>query len=218
MRLDNTKQGELAALIERVRRLEAQAPIGNSSVTRGRLRVASEEGLVIEGSASVTGILKGIGSFLWNGIVTLTSTFTANGPWNLNGVGTITGNSTQTGDMTVNSPGKIVVAGSNPMTLGVGAFGIPGVGFSSGGGVSGFAGGALLHGGSAGVGCIVNSTIAQLASGSAWVSVKSTGVEVEGPLKASAGLTLTNLPTITAVGKTPNLWQDPTTKIVYRLV
>lgn len=203
-RIDNLSGGELADLKRRIAALEKATPLASASITRGRLRVASTEGLVVEGSAkvsgtlNVSGILTGLGSFLWNGIVTLTSTFTSNGPWNLNGAGTITGNSTQTGDMTVNGGGKIVIAGSVPMTLGITSNGKPGAEFS-GGRMSSDGSRIALESGSATVGAA--STFASISFGSSAVVAQSDSVY------------LFNLPTST---NAPNLYWSSATGKLYR--
>lgn len=51
----------------RVRDMEGASPIGFSSVTRGTFRVASDEGLLVEGQAHVTGLLSGSGQIDWTG-------------------------------------------------------------------------------------------------------------------------------------------------------
>lgn len=221
MAIDDLSQlrADFEKLWKRVERMERGAPIGFSSVSRGALRITSDEGLIVQGSASVSGILKGVGQMLWDGIATFTGAFTSKGTTRFEGdtsqVGPfhITGNTDQTGTYTVNSPGKIIVAGSNAMTLGVGAFGQPGVGFATGGGVTGFTGGALLHGGTAGVGCIVNGTTSQLASGSNYVSVTATDTSVTGPFRTTGVVNLNSLPSVSATGKTPNVWIDTNGKL-----
>lgn len=174
MALDNLNAGEMAALVKRIERLERAAPIGYSSVSRGALRIASDEGLIVEGSAKISGVLKGLGQFLWDGIVTLTSTFTATGtalftgPFTMRGTTRLEGDTTQvgalhvvgnqdnTGTLTINglttllkrltvtAPGDIRVGGTIPMTIGNAT-----VAFDSGGSVAGYAGGVLVASGGA---------------------------------------------------------------------
>lgn len=116
-----------------VRRLLTQSPLGFSSITRGSLRVASNEGLIVEGSAKVSGWLivtgtervvgrlEGSGTFDWTGPmylrgaqnitgdVTFTGHLTVTGPWTLVGAGEITGDVDLTGDIRVLSGGRILV-------------------------------------------------------------------------------------------------------------
>ncbi|MBT2485730.1 MULTISPECIES: hypothetical protein [unclassified Microbacterium] len=101
---------ELQQLRQLVQQLLTQSPLGYSSITEGSLRVASNEGLIVEGSAKVsgylvvTGTLRGTGTLEWLGTInisgaqnvtgptTFTGQLTVNGPWDLNGNGEITGN------------------------------------------------------------------------------------------------------------------------------
>lgn len=168
MKTDNLNGSETKNLLRRVRNLETRSPMRSASVTDGNTNFIGNESLTVTGSQKVsgwliiTGTLKGVGELLWEGIVNLV------------------------GSMSVKSTGKIVVEGSNAMTLGVGAFGLPGVGFATGGGVSGYTGGAFLHGGSNTVGCIANATVATLSGGiNTYVAASSTKINVSGRLEAS---------------------------------
>lgn len=87
--LDPLGRGEFEALARQVRALSTQSPLGNSAITSGALRVASAEGLIVQGSARVTGVLNGDGTITWSG------------PWNLVGDGIITGDTQITGPLTV---------------------------------------------------------------------------------------------------------------------
>lgn len=137
---------KIRALEERVRVLETATPLQDSSVTRGRLRVASADGFVaeavaggapavrvtglqvVDGVLRVTGTLEGSGSWSWtgpwtlsgngtiSGNVTATGTLTQNGPWNMNGAGTIAGNVTQTGN--TSQQGNVNVTGGGKITVG----------------------------------------------------------------------------------------------------
>lgn len=124
------------------------SPIGNSSVSEGALEIRSNEGLIVAGSAKVSGTLAVTGTETVAGTLIVTGTErvdgtlrvtghfivdgdqTVNGPLVVAGTFTITGATTLTGNLTVNSPGKITVAGgSSPATLQNGqlAFGTGGV-------------------------------------------------------------------------------------------
>ncbi|RLP74345.1 hypothetical protein D9V32_13435 [Mycetocola tolaasinivorans] len=50
-----------------VRRLNAAAPIGYSSVSDGALEILSDEGLIVRGSQYVSGLFRGDGTFDWSG-------------------------------------------------------------------------------------------------------------------------------------------------------
>lgn len=134
-------EARFRALERKVRELARQSALASSSVTRGRVRIASAEGLVVEGSADITGLLKGSGTLTWTGPANLngntviggtlhvTSTVTLGGNTTINGVlvvdaatdlggdttisGTLTisGGVTLTGDLTVGGGGSIT-AGS----------------------------------------------------------------------------------------------------------
>lgn len=142
MRRDNPNDSMIPEIIRRIRDLETQSPVGFTSVTRGALRVASNEGLLVEGSAKVsgwlivTGMLKGTGTFDWSGDLLLSGSQHVTGPttfdgslrvngpidvygaWKLIGNGEIQGNVIITGSMDVNSPGRIrITGGSSPATL-----------------------------------------------------------------------------------------------------
>ncbi len=93
MRHRNLNDPPQSDLQRRVRQLESASPIGFSSVERGGLRIASDQGLLIEGQGLVTGLfdvtgtLSGSGRFDWSG------------PWFLRGPGRIEGNTVATGDI-----------------------------------------------------------------------------------------------------------------------
>lgn len=151
---------ELKTLAQQVKQLLTQSPLGYSSITRGSLRVASNEGLIVDGSAKVTGYLvvtgtlRGTGTFEWlgtmnisgaqnvtgpttfSGSVTVTGEWTQNGVWHLNGDGDITGDVGVTGDVTILPGGKLQVG---DMIIDP----------SDGGSVT-FPGGAVVHAGSSG--------------------------------------------------------------------
>lgn len=73
MRTPDLNASPLVDLARRIQRLERQAALGFSSITRGGLRIASEEGLVVEGSEKITGTLFGDGSIEWTGTARFSS-------------------------------------------------------------------------------------------------------------------------------------------------
>lgn len=68
----NLKDPKVTDFPKRVSTLETQSPNGFSSVTRGTFRIASDEGLLVEGQAHVTGLLSGTGEIDWSGPGTFT--------------------------------------------------------------------------------------------------------------------------------------------------
>lgn len=209
----NDPWAEIRALKERVRILETATPLQDASVTRGRLRVASDDGLVVQqtptggagirvtglqivdGTLRITGTLEGAGTWTWTGPWTLagagtisgnttgTGTLTWTGPWNLNGVGTIAGNVTQTGDLNVTGGGSITA-------------GLITIDPSTAGGSIGFGGGRHIDAASGYLG---------IYDGSRFVVFNSSGVSING----GGGPTLTvgpggiqGIPTI-ALGSAP---------------
>ena len=185
----NDNRQEIRDLMRRVSQLERQSPIGFSSITRGSLRVASPEGLIVEGTARVTGILTGDGTFDWDGTIkldgpvqivgtvtrsgneTATGTTTLNGTTNLTGQTTITGATTVQGDLDVTGGGTIQ-AGAVTITP---------------------AGGGEVQ-----VGTLTISSTGQIGDGNA------DGVRIGTDFRTSARVVLSSLPTVT--GQTPNLW------------
>uniref|UniRef100_UPI0012EC1CC1 M23 family metallopeptidase n=1 Tax=Gulosibacter molinativorax TaxID=256821 RepID=UPI0012EC1CC1 len=91
----------------RVRDLEAGSPIGFSSVERGGLRIASDQGLLIEGQGLVTGLfdvtgtLSGSGTLDWSGTSKFTGQTNVVGPLDVSGLSDFTGNMGISGDMDV---------------------------------------------------------------------------------------------------------------------
>jgi hypothetical protein len=148
--LDNLNSNELAKLVRRIEKLEAAAPVGFTAVSRGALRIVSEEGLIVEGSARISGVMTGDGTLLWTGPITFTGPFTINGAttqngeytvdgdttvngdfdvvgtWDLQGNGKITGNVGMTGVLTIQTGGAVKVG---TVTLGITSNGRPGLDF-----------------------------------------------------------------------------------------
>lgn len=140
MAIDNLAQAnaEIEKLWKRLERLERGAPIGFSSISRGALRILSPEGLIVVGSASISGLLTGDGELVWDGSITFTGPFTidgttvqngdytVNGPWHFVGDGDISGDVTMTGvfDLTgdANLSGTVTITGplnvSGPLDIG----------------------------------------------------------------------------------------------------
>lgn len=177
MRLRDLDQSGLDSIMRRISDLETATPLRNASVTAGRVRIGGTAVLLVDSSGGVVihGSLNGDGTITWTG------------PFNL------------TGTETVNGGGKIVVAGSVPMTLGVTSDGRPGVEF---------AGGRMTSDG---------SRIA-MSSGSSVVGAASTFASISNGdtvfLAQSTGPSILNLPTTTNAA---NIYADANGKL-YRAV
>lgn len=221
---DPTGADSMRELVKRIRRLEAGSPLGNSSISKGSLRIASEEGLIVEGSASVTGVLKGLGQLLWNGIVTLTSTFTAKGVTRFEGDTTqvgpfhITGATDVTGLLTVNGN-----ADFNGIVNIDGPLGVNGLSYLRGttevsGDLTVVAGGIITVG--------AGLTLEPLGAGGGAINFQPTGsisasigrivmISPDGTASlvvGNSGVSIT-LTSISATGKTPNVWADANGKL-----
>lgn len=136
---------ELQELKDLVHQLLTQAPLGYTSITEGSLRVASEEGLIVEGSALINGLLSVLGRVRVHGlgILEVLSLIDLLGSMRVRGGGSIT----------VEGDGKIVVTGGvSPATLEDGklSFGTGGAveADTSVGGVKLTAGDAVVNAGS----------------------------------------------------------------------
>ena len=111
----------LRKLESRVKTLETAPRLQNSSISKGALRILSPEGLIVVGSASVSGLLDvdgtldGTGSFDWSGPWELsgagqiTGDVTATGTWTWQGDLNLSGDMDVTGDITILPGGRIVV-------------------------------------------------------------------------------------------------------------
>lgn len=84
MKHHNLKDPKVVDTPRRVRSIETMSPIGFSSVERGGLRIASDQGLLIEGQGlvsglfDVTGTLSGSGDMDWSGDADFTGSVRAN--------------------------------------------------------------------------------------------------------------------------------------------
>jgi len=114
---DPTGADSMRDLVKRVRRLEAGSPLGNSSISKGSLRIASAEGLIVEGSAKISGILRGIGQFIWESIFTVTGAALFSGTFTANGTTRFEGDTSQIGAFHVVGPtdvtGDFTARGTN---------------------------------------------------------------------------------------------------------
>lgn len=139
-------EGPEKGVEKRLQRVERAAPLGYSSITRGGMRIASAEGLTIQGTSRTTGTqnidgtLNGSGSFDWtgpswmrgafgiqgsttiSGTLGVSSTATFSGNTNIGGTCTIgatltvNGNTTLNGDVTLNN--DLTLGASGQITAG----------------------------------------------------------------------------------------------------
>jgi cytoskeletal protein CcmA (bactofilin family) len=192
-RIINLDEPRAVEQVRRIDNLERQSPLGNSSVTRGALRVASTEGLIVEGSQKVsgwlivTGTLKVVGTFLLDGITTVTGAFTSKGLTRFEGDTTqsgpfhVQGATDLTGNMTVKTGGKILVEGPSAATLQNGE-----LSFATGGKVVAYPSGVAAVAGTAQV--VASVAGAYLFFGSNNLAVSSAGASASGGLTVSGDL------------------------------
>src|SRR5690554_1962337 len=84
-------------IIKAQRILAVSALVGHTSVNEGALRIASEEGLIVEGSSKVTGRQDISGTQNVSGTHNVSGTQTVSGTSNLNGPTNVRGNLAVTG-------------------------------------------------------------------------------------------------------------------------
>lgn len=135
--IDNLNQGTINDILRRLRQLEFNTNQNAMGIGRGGIDVyggggitIENGGLVVTGSATITGVLEATGTINMSGVFTATGDvnlngpvdiagnttitgdvtsaghFTQTGPTDLNGVTTVAGDTTVTGDFTVNGPMK----------------------------------------------------------------------------------------------------------------
>lgn len=241
MLVDNLNQGTLNRILARLDKLERGTPMNSSAVGRGGILVhggggitIENGGLVVTGTATITGTLQADGTIAFTGTLTQSgpSTFTGhttmdgpvhiNGATDINGATSVNGLTTVTGDFNVNGPmkttGTLSVEGVTTLKndLNVTAGGKIKVGnvnltptatdggleFISGGAV-GANGGAVVVKGTGNAGLITSSNAA-LFAGATQMTISDGSLSVVG------------LPTVSGV--TSNLYMDPSTKQVKRIV
>lgn len=182
--LENLKN-DLRRMQDKIRSLELTPRLQNASISKGALRILSDEGLIVEGSAKVTGRLTGSGTFDWTGDMDLQGSQTISGPTTFTGNMDIEGNVSLTGDMTVSGGG----------TIKAGAITIDP---SSNGGSVKFAGGPEIYASGATLGLYSTGTGgwveldndgARLHNGARSVQVTDTGFRLAGlPSRSGTGL------------------------------
>jgi hypothetical protein len=222
--LDDLSRGELGRMKRDVRQLGTAAPLQNSSIGAGGLRVHSGGVITIEnGGLKVTGTAEIIGTLIASGVIDFTGDVTISGPLTISGDTDVTGDfkvtgpthlegatdikgtlsvegaTTLKGDMTLTT-GKIKAGG---LTIDPSASGGSLV-FSGGGGVQGGSGPTVIKG--AGNAGLISDTTASVFAGANSVDVSPTAVTINGPLKA---------PGITSTTNAANVYFDPSSKQLY---
>lgn len=243
--LDNLDQGSLPDIFRRLRDLETQAGLNGSSIGALGLRVHSGGMITIEnGGLTVTGTANIIGSLIASGTIDFTGDVTISGPLDVSGLvtlmsdlvvasgGKITAGSIELnpdgsakfGSMEISPAGKITSGSAEINPDGSAKFGDTtvsaagvitsgntiidpdasngGFTFLTGGGVGGSGGSVLLRG-DEDAGLLASDT-ADLFAGATQLSIGDGSVKIDG------------LPTISSVGA--NLYMDPSTRLVYRIV
>jgi len=240
--INNLSQSMVSEIFRRLRALENAAPMNNGAVGRGGFEVydggvitISNGGLNVTGTATISGVLQANGTIAFTGTLTQSgpSTFTGttnlNGPTNINGATTIAGNVTSTGTFTNNGPtnlngatkttGTLSVEGvttlqndlnvTNSGKINAGNTRISpsasngGIEFISGGGVGGN-GGTVVVKGTGNAGLLSSAAVTSIFSGGSQLSVGDGYVTIDG------------LPTVSGV--TSNLYMDPATRQIKRIV
>ncbi len=204
---------ELKELKRQIRQLATAAPLGNSSITRGGLRVASAEGLtvqavaggiamrvtgteVVDGTLRVTGTFEIPGQTDLTGDVDITGATQITGPLTIAGATDITGDVELTGDLNVVSTGRVNIGA---MILDPSAHG----------GEINFGSGRKIYV-AAGVIGVYNGTDGQMVINSSGASINNGGSVAFRAV--DAGPQIGGLPTVnrTTIGNPPigTVWSD----------
>jgi cytoskeletal protein CcmA (bactofilin family) len=140
--IDYLGRSEWNDFLREWREFKNQSPLANSAIDRGALRVLSAEGLIVEGSQRVSGVLIVSGEETVDGILRVTGTLIVSGETEISGTTEITGPTTITGTfgidgdttlsgtLTLNG-GEIVIAGDTPIRLGTNSAGLAVMTFGS---------------------------------------------------------------------------------------
>ena len=246
--IDNLNQGTINDILRRLRQLEFNTNQNAMGIGRGGIDVyggggitIENGGLVVSGSADITGVLNATGTINMSGTftatgdvnlngpveiagdVTSTGHFTQTGPTDLNGTTTVAGDTTVTGDFTVNGPmkttGTLDVEGVTTLkaTLNVTSGKIVASGLTIDPAVSGgsvvFAGGGGLQG-TSGVTVVKGFGNAGLVSNTtASIFAASNSLDVS-PSAITVNGPLKN-PGMSTTGNAANVWYDASTGQLY---
>ena len=109
--LINVDRGELDDLKRRVRQLENRTTLNNAALGRAGMEIydqgtlnVSDGNLIVNGTATISGILNADGTVTLTGIVAIGGPLTVTGATQLNGATTVGGNTTVNGTLTTNGP------------------------------------------------------------------------------------------------------------------
>jgi len=215
--VNNLNQGDVAEIWRAIRQLQVATPMNSASIGAGGVRVydggvitIENGGLSVTGTATITGTLQAdgtitfTGTFNQSGPTTFTGDTKLNGPTHINGATDIKGSLSVEGASTLK--GNLSVTGSGKITAGNTVIDPSasngGVTFASGGGVGGNGGNVVVKGtGNAG---LITDTTAAVFAGASQLTVGDGYVKIDG------------LETVSGV--TSNLYMDPSTKRVKRIV
>jgi len=229
--LHDLSRGELQDILRRLRQLETASPLQNASIGESGLRVYNGGVITIEddGGLKVTGSIDVVGELIASGILTFTGTLTqegestftgpthfqgatdvtgdfdVDGPMKTTGTLSVEGVTTLKNDLNVTTGGKVKVGSA--MTLdpsvssGALVFSNGAQVFTDATTVQMFKGGSVVQ---------IDSSSAKLQATGGLVNVDNAGVRIDGPLRNTSGSTIS--------GVTSNVYMDPTTGAIKRIV
>lgn len=243
--IDNLKQGDVQDIYRRLRALEFASNQNNMAVGRGGISVYGGGGITIEnGGLSVTGSATVLGTLIASGVINFTGAVTVSGPMGVSGVLTVTNNlviasggkitagsiqlnpdgSASFGTLTISPAGKLTSGSAEINPDGSVKFGnltISTTGIVTAGGVSldpSYLSGSLRFSNGTYVAATPNGAqLVKSGAGGGAVTVSAAQADMAagagGVIVDNAGVSLMGLPTTT---QKPNLYQDPTSKRLYR--
>ena len=242
--LDDLAKTDLADIKRRLRILETAAPLQNASIGEDGLRVYGGGVITIEnGGLSVSGTAEIIGTLIASGVIDFTGDVTISGPLDVTGLMTLAGDlvvasggkitagtielnpdgSAKFGSMTISPAGKITSGSAEINPDGSVKFGeltIDTAGKVTAGGVSldpSYLSGSLRFSNGTYLAATPNGAQLVKTGGGGAVTVSASQADISAGAGAvivnNSGVTLQGLPTTT---QKPNLYQDPTTKLLYR--
>lgn len=218
-------------LDRRLKRLERGNNLGYSSISEGSLRVASAEGLIVEGSQKIVGVLFGDGAIEWTG----TARFSSPGTLEAGDSTFEDVKITQTLDVTaettlralvkllsnlqLESGGRITVLGAVNMLIENGI-----ISYASGATIAGSAGGVAITSGG-GAQMQVASAVASISSGSNSIRSEGTGNVAQGTTDFQGDVLVNGLLYAAGISYAPiggvpegTLVMDPSSKRVYAAI
>jgi len=221
-KFDNLNDSQFPDILRRLERLERGTPMNNAAIGRGGIEVY-DGGLITvsNGGIKVTGSIDVIGELIASGTLTFTGTLTQEGESTFTGPTHFEGNTDVTGNFDVDGPmtttDTLDVEGVTTLKNDVN---VTGAGKVTAGGVSldpSYLSGSLRFSNGTYVAATPNGAQLVKTGGGGAVTVSSSQADIGAGAGAvianDSGVTLLGLPT-TALK--PNLYIDPTTKLLYR--